>query len=359
MPLTPKQVVDTLGKLGRVVNERLLVDWRQRGLLPKLTTRRLGRGKGTLNLWDQPNIVDQAAFVADLGGLDTHKITLALWCCGFDVSQDKLRTAWLDRVDHLSRSVTKQGLRDVGSQSVGQSYFDTLEDKFHNLATIAQRQSVKDADNSFVNPYEFWQSTLLIIFAKVIPNDFEDEIHQINVAILDMCFRNKQFDVPEASFEVTRKHIWLIRDYINLFQIQKAISQASSSQLEQAKEIWTAICRFCELASPSQPDPEVGLTPSRQMRAIFGPIVLSCLLIALGSSGGKPLVMIFQSLAHYLDRFEIESKSGLWRAKGGFYEYADAITHEFRSQVVPLWNEFWVSMQIDGLPKSIKKSPTK
>jgi hypothetical protein len=65
-----------------------------------------------------------------------------------------------------------------------------------------------------------------------------------------------------------------------------------------------------------------------------------------------------QAIAHYLDRFENERKSGLWRVKeGGFKGYVDAIGQEFRSKIAPLWDEFLEGMRSDWPAKYRKKAP--
>jgi hypothetical protein len=91
MALTPKQVINELAKTGRRVSERKLTDWRARELLPKLSEKGNGRGKGKVYFWTQPDILDRVAFVADHKGWDTSRVLLVLWCCGFEVSQEALK----------------------------------------------------------------------------------------------------------------------------------------------------------------------------------------------------------------------------------------------------------------------------
>jgi hypothetical protein len=84
MPLTPKQVIEELAKTGRHVEARTLTDWRNRGLLPKLTERGQGHGRGKAYFWTDPDILDRVALVADLPSWETDRTILALWSWGFE-----------------------------------------------------------------------------------------------------------------------------------------------------------------------------------------------------------------------------------------------------------------------------------
>jgi hypothetical protein len=98
MALTPNQVINELAETGRRVTERQLIDWRRRELLPALSEKGQGQGKGKIYFWTQPDIVDRVAFVADHKGWDTSRIILVLWCCGFEVPQTTLKEAWLEEL---------------------------------------------------------------------------------------------------------------------------------------------------------------------------------------------------------------------------------------------------------------------
>ena len=112
MTLTPKQVIEELAKTGRHVEARTLTDWRSRGLLPKLAERGRGHGKGKGYFWTDADILDRVALVADLPSWETDRTILALWFCGFEVSTEQMREAWLKSIERVSRQLAKQDMNE-------------------------------------------------------------------------------------------------------------------------------------------------------------------------------------------------------------------------------------------------------
>ena len=103
MTLTPNQVIEELAKTGRHVEARTLTDWGSRGLMPKPIEKGRGQGKGKSYFWTDHNILDRVALVADLPSWETDRTILALWFCGFEVSPEQMREAWLKSIERVSR----------------------------------------------------------------------------------------------------------------------------------------------------------------------------------------------------------------------------------------------------------------
>jgi hypothetical protein len=156
-----------------------------------------------------------------------------------------------------------------------------IEDQFHDISMKFEKRYSKDHENILDNIYELTQAILIIIFSQTMPKDFEDEIYQINVAIMNLCKNDMKLNASELPVDIKLRHILLFREYVNLYKIQAAVSSATPKQLDQSRHAWTQVCRFFELASGGGTRSAVGLTLPRRMRVVFGPIVLSFLLIGL------------------------------------------------------------------------------
>jgi hypothetical protein len=157
MTLTPKQVIEELAKTGRHVEARTLTDWRSRGLLPKLTDRGRGQGKGKGYFWTDNNILDRVALVADLPSWDTDRTILALWFCGFEVSPEQMKEAWLKSIERVSRQIAKQDMNSPFESTTQLSYFEQLGDKLHNIAVFFKRQKKAEGDTMSEFAYELAQ----------------------------------------------------------------------------------------------------------------------------------------------------------------------------------------------------------
>jgi len=146
MTLTPKQVIEELAKTGWHVEARTLTDWRSRGLLPKLTDRGQGHGKGKGYFWTDNNILDRVALVADLPSWETDRTILALWFCGFEVSPERMKDAWLKSIELVLRQLAKQDMNALVENTAQLLYFEQLEDTLHNIATKFARQKKAEGD---------------------------------------------------------------------------------------------------------------------------------------------------------------------------------------------------------------------
>jgi hypothetical protein len=146
MPLTPREVIEELAKTGRHVEARTLTDWRSRGLLPKLSEKGRGYGKGKGYFWTDADILDRVALVADLPSWETDRTILALWFCGFQVSPEQMKKAWLTSIERVSRQLAKRDMNAPVKNTAQLSYFEQLEDAFHGVASAFMRQKKVEGD---------------------------------------------------------------------------------------------------------------------------------------------------------------------------------------------------------------------
>ncbi len=339
MALTPKQLIDELAKTGRHVSKRLLTDWRQRRLLPELTHKGRGPGKGASYFWEQANILDQAAFIADLPSWDTPQIILALWCCGFKVPRESLREAWLDAVARLARSWAKQDMEEVPS-SAGDWYFDELGDNLHRVATLAQKESTAQGHALAEHAYELAQLALTITFASDIPEEIDYEIQYVNGLIGEYYAALGRTDALNIEF-IDFSFVEKFRTYVNLFEIQKAVREASPTQFDAVQSTWTTVCRIFEIFFADNSDRKLGLTNARRMQGTFGPVFVSCLIVALRTRDARLLVRLSQHFATNLDNFESERRDGHWQGADGLLRYLKETGWYADQAETALWNEFW------------------
>ena len=180
MTLTPKQVIEELAKTGRHVEARTLTDWGVRGLVPKPIEKGRGRGKGKSYFWADDNILDRVALVADLPSWETDRTILVLWFCGFDVSPEQMKEAWLKSIERVSRQLAKQDMNARTENTAQLSYFEQLGDKLHNISALFKRQKKAQGDAMSEFAYELAQLSFSFVFANSLSDDFEEDIENIN-----------------------------------------------------------------------------------------------------------------------------------------------------------------------------------
>ena len=342
MALTSKQVINELAKTGRRVTARKLTDWRARELLPQLSEKGKGRGKGKVYLWTQPDILDRAAFVADHKGWDTSRVILVLWCCGFEVPQKTLKGAWLEEIEKVTRLVTKQDM-NAEWRLKAQDYFDELGDAFHQHAVAFRNLKRAENDDMAEFAYETVQMVCAFIFANVISEDIDIEIDHINQYL--PYYKPKIGDYreyggfPMINVEVASS----MRRFINVFEMRDAIREATPTRIAEAEFIWRTICRLLTLVPPAR-SPELGLTWERRIQATFGRPVLSSLMVVLRTKGEVPFVRLFEAVSEHLDKLEAtkEGKPGIGLVDLGRLSPERGL--DFPPGVVALWDEL-----IDGI----------
>lgn len=339
MTLTPKQVIEELAKTGRHVEARTLTDWRSRGLLPMLTDRGRGQGKGKGYFWTDNNILDRVALVADLPSWETDRTILALWFCGFEVSPEQMKEAWLKSIERVSRQFAKQDMNAPAEHATHFSYFEQLEDAFHNIAATFRRQKKAEGDAMSEFAYELAQLGLSFALANSISDDFEEEVENINYYMTNYKPPVAKYDYSFPAIDA--EFVLSARKFANLFEIRKAVQTATSTQFRTAQFIWKTICRLIVLLSATEPSVKLGLTTTRRFQGTFGPLVLSFVLVALQSERQKALVRLFEVLATYADELEAAHKAGEWTDPEGLKRFLDEIHPIPWPTMETLWLEFW------------------
>jgi hypothetical protein len=119
--MTQAELIHALKERGYPeVTPRVLSDWRAKNLLPPLTRRGKGQGRGTHESWDQPDILDRAIAVYEF--MRQHRRTetahLRLWFAGFDVEPELVRAAWLQGLGRDSIWIKRSSERRIDPEAV-------------------------------------------------------------------------------------------------------------------------------------------------------------------------------------------------------------------------------------------------
>ena len=142
--MTPAQLIEELAQRGFDVTERRLTDWRQKGLLPLLVHRGLGRGHGSEYFWSDPEIVHQALMVCVLlkRKRRTQLALSRLWLAGYAVPLDRIKRAWGFDLKDNERFLRRRASRLSGVD------FEGYLARF--AANAADESFVRDLTNSDV-----------------------------------------------------------------------------------------------------------------------------------------------------------------------------------------------------------------
>jgi hypothetical protein len=344
MALTPKQVVNELAETGRRVTERQLIDWRRRELLPALSEKGQGQGKGKIYFWTRPDILDRVAFVADHKGWDTSRIILVLWCCGFEVPQTTLKEAWLEEIEKVTRLVTKQNM-NAQWRLKAQDYFDDLDEAFHQHAAAFKNLKAAEGDDIAKFAYETVQVICAFIFANAVQDDIKIEIDHINQYL--PTYKPQLGDYPEFGFPTINVEAALsMRRFVNVFEMRDAIRDATRAQFDEAQFIWRTVCRAFILMSDASSSPQIGLTEGRIAQVTFGRLALSALMVALQTKAERPLVRLNEAIAELMDWLEAGRKAGKWHKTtdlGRFF--SEEIDPEFKRKFASLWSALAAAIQ--------------
>lgn len=340
MALTPKEVIEELAKTGRHVEPRTLTDWRRRGLLPKLSERGQGHGRGKAYFWTDADILDRVALVADLPSWETDRTILALWFCGFEVSPEQMREAWLKSIERVSRQLAKQDVDESFDNSAQLSYFERLEDALHNIAASITRQKKAEGDAMSEFSYELAQLSFSFVLASSVSDGFEEELEHINYHMTKYkppFEKNNDYQFPE----IDPAFILSMRKFANIFEVRKAVQTATTKQIATAQFIWKTICRVIGQTWPEETPAEIGLTTARTFQSAFGPMVQSIVIVALQTQGHAALVRIFELLAARADELEAARTRGIWAGPEGAQQFWDAKRPHLSAAMEDLWLEFW------------------
>jgi hypothetical protein len=111
--MTDEELIKEFEKRNLVLSKRVLTYWRAKGFLPPLCTKGLGRGRGKVYFWPEPDILSRALLVDEALQLGLHstRILFILWLFGYEIPSSVVRRYLLECVVGLEALLTgnKQG----------------------------------------------------------------------------------------------------------------------------------------------------------------------------------------------------------------------------------------------------------
>jgi len=227
--LTQTQVAAEMSRLGHPVTLRRLTDWRSKGLLPPLIKSGLGRKHGTVNLWLQPDIVEQAVLVHKSLAAGTHAkdALIAIWVRGYTIPLVLVRKAliyrWAKSANQIKRHTSKYG----GLQKV----------LFHGADHTARQISRKSGLQE-----DMVRDLLLELLLSLMDHNYKyGEVDPLflTAAMNDLWKDSSKRRRPDHfNEENIVSLIWLMK---NLFSIKgriKLLRSLTDEELNGAREQW-------------------------------------------------------------------------------------------------------------------------
>lgn len=232
--LTPDEVVHELKERGYELTLRRLVDWRQKALLPPLVKRGRRQGRGWVYGWEDPLVVDQAIAVQELLWIHGHTdwLYVPLWCLGFDVPLERVRSRLLAMVE-TRRSRLTGGEMDP----------EELGFRLSELAvSLGRRPGPRRGHPQLpAEAAEFWFN-LLAGDAEYAPDE------TTLAAIAAMVWGMTGGYAPAGAWRLSGQGLhqlqrW-VRQHVAMPRLEEAARNASEGEWEAVHADWQALARL-------------------------------------------------------------------------------------------------------------------
>lgn len=265
----------------RYLSPRAARDWWTKGLLPRPRRRGLGRAKGTVTLWTDLRVVEQAKAAYDL--LARHNRTYAaiigLWLWGFPIDLKLVRRSYLKLID-----------RHIGLVG-GQCRFASVDDLLGNFAAEVARRVAK----SQKPPRSVEEISDLAYGALSLFYGLEGDIPARGLAAL--CGQSpsevqKLASATGRDLEVLARYVrrrW--RGWISLPKQRETLLAATDHDLSQARRVLHLAFGCCARVSPPEDEGSDGEF-GRDALIAFGRPMLLILVRVLHEPMGKKMVSL-------------------------------------------------------------------
>lgn len=236
--------------------KRQLTDWIQKGLLPPLSERGKGRGRGKAYYWPQPDIVRQAATVYELlqwyGRV--RALYLPLWLLGYEIPIEPVRRLLLEPIETALARLTggKQARDDIEEQLSRYAY----------ALGLRHQRSHRAPQKSTDLPAELLEQGIEIGL-NILANRFYKLTNRGTKAFTKMLVeanqRNQEPGTPanrrdpdmEQEFALLmQKGMKIIHEAFSLERIRQAVIEAKQADLHQSQSdfqvvvldlVWTLV----------------------------------------------------------------------------------------------------------------------
>lgn len=303
MKTTPEQLLRELDRLGCPVTLRVLTDWRQKGLLPRLSRRGRGQGRGAEWYWTHGDIVDRATTIYEIFEVKWRAdfALKALWFSGFDVDLKLIRRVWTKTLKHTLKVTF--GITDIEqhrqpSNSRMNYQAEELEERYAKQARSLAR-GLSKAKSVNIDDAEHVVSIIMGLF--VIPEFKEDVDLSAVEAVLRVLFKSDdigKFLHRFAEQEKLKSLISEIQSHVFLVSSIDFINSVSDQEFIEAHTLWKSFMTSVDAFAESYhriDNPVVGLTNRKKLFSQIGPLIIFGIL-RLGQTKYKAKVITSISL---------------------------------------------------------------
>lgn len=281
----------------RRLTPRAARDWWTKGLLPRPRRRGLGRQKGTVTFWVEPQVVSQAKATHDLLARHgrTYTAFVDLWLLGFPVNLRLVRSAWMWLVArNLPWEQSRQG-KTPQDEAVGQLAAKVARGLLRPQSPVAIRHAATDFLNEFLSA-----------FFGVDEESAASGLAELWAATAPFLSSGVQQRVP---FEDTHLE-WLIvrvRDWASLPQRRKTLRSARNYEFMRARRVIRVALGLFARAARSVPLNQQKTFEEfyHGVAIVFGRATLLPLIVILRDPTGRQAIPTLLDLSRNLKKYAL------------------------------------------------------
>lgn len=340
--MTPKQLRQALGEIGRAVSARQLTDWRAKGLLPALKQVGQGRGPGARYVWRELDILDRAATVYDLLAVKSRvqPALLAIWFAGYPVPISLIRKAWLGQIRREERH-----LRRIATKLSG------LENVYGKLATTAVKQQSSKIKVSLQDLEEIMVESFGMVLDKNYEFDPETYRELFSQAFSALISKGNSHDLISLNTITLSKLKQWLKDLTTTQGRREMISFASDSDFSDAHAKWLVLGKVMRLMPGIDKFVDgVGLNQAKLFAMSFGGVIIRILLYIDRSRYANRVAQVFELGNDLIVSYESDIRRALEQQNlfNVDYPVLAAKLESLKEKVWELWELFWTDLSNGG-----------
>jgi hypothetical protein len=335
--MTPKQLRQALGDIGRAVSARQLTDWRAKGLLSPLKQVGQGRGSGARYFWGEADVLDRAATVYDALALRSRvqPTLLTIWFAGYPVPISLIRKAWLGQIRGEERQI-----RRIATKLGG------LENVYGKLATTAAKRQSSKLRVSFQDLEEI----MVEIFGSALDKnyEFDPEMYRdlFSKAFSALVSKDVLFTPSLNARTLSKLQLWL-KDLATTKGRREILSSASDLDLLNAHAKWLILGKAMQLVpGVDRLVGGVGLNAPKQVSRSFGGAIILILLYISRSRYATRVTKIFELGNDLIVSHELDIHRALEQQQSFNVDYPvlGAKLEFLKEKISELWELFWTDL---------------
>jgi len=228
--MTDEELIKEFAKRELVLSKRVLTDWRAKGFLPRLCTKGLGRGRGKVYFWLEPDVLTRALLVDEAlqSGFHSTKIRFILWLFGYEIPSAVIGRYLLEGLAGLEAMLT-------GDKQDRGAVEEHIEELIFRYCRAARSYP------EFGLPEELPPVALEMIL-NIFGNssyDLNDAPFEDGIAAMVSAERQQDGNAATGSFDENKRNtelIWrFVYQHFTLSHIRSALSEATNEDFRQVQ----------------------------------------------------------------------------------------------------------------------------